>query len=204
MAEPMRFRNAAALAAATQALLYANVAIAALAAAFLFVGWYDQSGPAALLAIVELAFFVGCAIVFLFWLYRASSNARALGARDMMVSPGWAVGWYFVPLANLGMPYVTVRDLWKASAKPRDWQIESAPATIAVWWGCWIVANATGLIAFRLELEMGAEALPATYGLSLVSEIFTIPAALLLIRIVASIQAMQERAKGTSASAVFT
>lgn len=204
MSEPVRFRNAGALAAGTQALLYANAAIAALAAALILLGWYDQSGPVALLAIVELALFVGCAVVFLIWLYRASANARALGARDMMVSPGWAVGWYFVPLANLGMPYVTMRDLWKASAKPRDWQIESAPATVTLWWGCWIVANLTGVIAFRLELEMGSEALPATYGLSLVSEIFTIPAALLLTRIIAGIQAMQERAKGTSASAVFT
>jgi hypothetical protein len=204
MTEPARFRSTGALAAGAQALLYANAAIAALAAALIFAGWYGKSGPAALLAIAELALYVGCAIVFLIWLYRASSNARALGARDMMVTPGWAVGWYFVPLANLGMPYVTMRDLWKASAKPRDWQIESAPATIALWWGCWIVANLTGLIAFRLEYEMGVEALPATQGLGLVSEIFTIPAALLLTRIIAGIQAMQERAKGTSASAVFT
>ncbi len=204
MAEPVPFRNAAALAAAVQVLLYANAGMAALAAVLIFGGWYDQGGAMALAAIVELALYVGCAIVFLLWLYRASGNARALGARDMMVSPGWAAGWYFVPLANLGMPYVTMRDLWKASAKPRDWQVESAPVTIALWWGCWIVANLTGLIAFRLEYEMGKEAVSAVYGLGLISEIFTIPAALLLTRIIAGIQAMQERAKGTSASIVFT
>lgn len=203
MAAAVPFRSAGALAAAAQALLYANAAMAALAAALIIVGWYDQAGAAALVAIAELALYVGCAIVFLIWIYRASSNARAIGARDMMVSPAWAVGWYFVPLANLAMPYVAMRDLWKASAKPRDWQIETAPATIAFWWGCWIVANASGLIAFRLELEMGAEALPAAYGLGLISEIFTIPAALLLIRIIAGIQEMQERARGTSTSAIF-
>jgi hypothetical protein len=197
------FRSAAALATAAQALLYANAATAVIAAGLILAGGYDQRGLAALVAIIELALYVGCAIAFLIWLHRASSNARALGARDMMVSPGWAIGWYFVPLANLGMPFVAMRELWKASAKPRDWQIESAPATIALWWGCWILANVTGLIAFRLELEIGKDALPATSGLGLVSEIFTIPAALLLTRIIAGIQAMQERAKGTSASAVF-
>ncbi len=204
MSDHPRYRNAGSLAAAVQVLLYANAAMAALAAVLIFVGSYDESVAAALLAIVELALFVACAVVFLVWLYRASGNARALGARDMMVSPGWAVGWYFVPLANLGMPYVTMRDLWKASARPRDWQVESAPVTIALWWACWIVANATGLIAFRIALEMGKDAMAATSGLGLASEIFTIPAALLLSRLVAGIQTMQERAKGTAASAVFT
>ena len=204
MSDHSRYRNAGHLAAGVQVLLYANAAMAALAAVLIFIGWYDRSAAAALLAIVELVLFVGCAVVFLVWLYRASDNARALGARDMMVSPGWAVGWYFVPLANLGMPYVTMRDLWKASARPRDWQVENAPVTIALWWACWIVANAAGLIAFRIALEMGKEAMAATSGLGLASEIFNIPAALLLSRLVAGIQAMQERARGTAAAAVFT
>ena len=72
--------------------------------------------------------------------------------------------------------------------------VNNAPVTIALWWACWIVANATGLIAFRIALEMGKEAMAATSGLGLASEIFTIPAALLLSRLVAGIQAMQERA----------
>ena len=57
------------------------------------------------------------AIVFFIWLYRANANVRALGADDMMGSPGLGVGWFFIPLANLFMPYMTVRDIWRASAQ---------------------------------------------------------------------------------------
>ena len=122
----------------------------------------------------------------------------------MVVSPGWSVGWYFVPLANLAMPFVAMRELWKASASPRDWQMGSAPATIPLWWACWIVANLAGMISFRLSLELDPETIPAVETLSLVSELFTIPAALLLTRIIAGIQAMQAHARGAAASAVFT
>ena len=70
---------------------------------------------------------LAAALATLRWLYLANANAFALGAEDMMVSPGLAVAWFFIPFANLFMPYLTMRDTWKASAKPRDWQAARRP-----------------------------------------------------------------------------
>ena len=203
-ADGRSFRDAGALATGVQALLYADAAFAALAALLIFSG-ADAAGDAvALFFLAQFVVLVGGAVLFLVWLFRANANARALGADDMMVSPGWAVGWWFVPLANLVMPFVAMRELWKASAAPRDWQMERASASIPFWWGCWILSNLAGVIAFRLELQPELATAPALRVLSLASEVLAIPAALLLARIVAGIQAMQGRAKGAGAAAVFT
>ena len=49
MSDHPRYRNAGSLAAAVQVLLYANAAMAALAAVLIFIDWHDQSAAAALL-----------------------------------------------------------------------------------------------------------------------------------------------------------
>ena len=57
-------------------------------------------------------------VLILMWIYRANHNARALGAANMDFTPGWSVGWYFIPIANLWKPYQAMKEIWKASASP--------------------------------------------------------------------------------------
>ena len=196
------FREAGGLAAGARTLLYADAGLAAAAAALLFIG-ADETPALALFWLVQLAVYVCTAIVFFVWLYRANANARALGADDMMVRPGWAIGWYFVPLANLAMPFVAMRELWKASTRPKDWQAIPSPATIPLWWACWLIAGFTGILSFRIGMEFAKEANEAVQALAMASEIFEIGAALLLAQIVRGIQALQEQARGSAAASVF-
>ena len=111
-----------------------------------------------------------------------------------MGSPGLAVGWFFVPLANLFMPYMTVRDMWKASANPRDWQGASASGAILLWWILWLAEQCR-----RDDLlpSVAGERLPARPGeiFSLVSNLASIPAALILAWVIGRIQAMQENSR---------
>jgi len=147
--------------------------------------------PIALFGLVQFVGFAAAAIAVLRWIYLADNNARALGAEDLSGSPGWAVGWFFVPLANLIMPYTTVRDMWKASVNPKDWQAENGESLVILWWACWLISQISGTIAFRLELEMGYEAGEATRMLGLASDLVSIPSALLLAVIIGRIQAQQ-------------
>lgn len=57
---------------------------------------------------------MGSCVLFLVWLYRAVSNARALGARTKW-SPGMAVVASVVPVISLVMQYFIARDLYRAS-----------------------------------------------------------------------------------------
>ncbi len=189
------FRANGTLATAVRWLLWANAAVTLAEILLVWAGSLDryQIGAAeAAMIWGELALFLVTAIAFLVWLYRAEVNARALGAQDMMVSPGWAVGWFFIPLVHLVMPFVAVRELWKASATPRDWQLGHASPVIALWWACWIVTSITGNIAFALSRMDEYGALVAADFMSLVSAAFFIPAAILLAVTVGRIQAMQE------------
>ena len=55
------------------------------------------------------------AVAFCVWIHRAASNLPALGRYGMKFTPGWCVGWFFIPFANLVKPFQAVKELWRAS-----------------------------------------------------------------------------------------
>jgi len=175
-------------------LLYAY---AAASLADLFLRWRRGFDPWAIggnefvFTLFQIALFLITAVAVLSWIYRANRNARAMGADDMMVTPGWAVGWFFVPLAHLVMPYVGVRDMWKASGQPRDWQFVATPLLIPLWWAFWIASGILQNIAFMLSLQEPYRAAEAADFTEALSSLLAIPAALLLTRIIGGIQRMQ-------------
>lgn len=190
------YSDASAAALWARRLLWADAALSAaaiLAAALRGLDPWRQGSADMAIGIGQIIVFIACAFVTLRWLYLGNANARALGATDLMGSPGLAVGWFFVPLANLFMPYMTVRDMWKASANPRDWQGASAPAAIILWWLLWLAGNIAGTISFRLWLEKDAGSAGEIF--SLVSNLAAIPAALILAWVIGRIQTMQEHAR---------
>lgn len=65
-------------------------------------------------------------ILFAMWIYRANFNARSLGAQKMKFTPGWSVGYYFIPFLNLWRPYQAMKEIWKASKTPHHGRAKSA------------------------------------------------------------------------------
>ena len=191
------WREAGGLARTARLLLYATATLSALAvAAALAMGVENfESDAIGLFQLARSLLSLATAITFFIWLYRANANVRALGADDMMGSPGLGIGWFFIPLANLFMPYMTVRDVWRASGRPRDWQAEAAPVTIILWWICWVAGNIVAAASFRIELEHGFKMVPEALWLGLVCDLLWIPASLLLAAIIAGVQARQAQAR---------
>jgi hypothetical protein len=119
------------------------------------------------IAAVQLAIGVPAAILFLMWVYRANRNARALGAEGMAYSPGWSVGWFFVPVAGMIMPYFVLREIWKTSAGDRrsDWSRVPVSPLLGVWWLACVVHGMFHYEAFhillgRLDLARGLDHSP--------------------------------------------
>jgi hypothetical protein len=54
-------------------------------------------------------------IAFFMWVYRINSNTHALRVVGMKFTPGWAVGWFFVPLASLWKPYQVLKEIWNSN-----------------------------------------------------------------------------------------
>ena len=127
------------------------------------------------------------------WIYRANSNARALGAKEMAFTPGGAVGWYFVPIANLWKPYQAMREIWKASTGPLGWQRRPVSALLPCWWLLAIVGPSTaGWVTWAAGKGMdGIDENAAEHIGEAVSLAVLIPASLLLFIIISRVHDMQ-------------
>lgn len=109
-----------------------------------------------LLAILEFVIYITTVVFFLMWMHRAYKNLRALNpANRLDYSPGWAVGSFFIPFANLIFPYRVVKEIWQKSW-PRDEALFSAPsppATFPLWWTFWLLASFAGNITWRVNFD---------------------------------------------------
>ncbi len=99
---------------------------------------------------VLIGTFVVCVLCYSLFVYRAMKNLHLSNARGLTISPGWAVGWSFVPFANLAMIYNVMKEIWRSSRDP-DMARQSPPSTLALWWGLWITGNIVGRISAMME-----------------------------------------------------
>lgn len=95
-------------------------------------------------------------VVFLIWLHRAFKNLPALAAQNLEFSPGWAVGWWFIPFANLVKPYQIMSELWNAGDSDYDPELFlsnriGTPSIIGWWWGFFIIGGIIGRISDSLS-----------------------------------------------------
>ena len=141
---------------------------------------------------VQLIVFIITGIWVLRWIHRANYNARQLGAKEMVFTPGWAVGWYFVPLFTLWKPYQAMKEIWKAIAAPQAWKSQKAPGLLPWWWFFWITSNIFGYVSFRLSLEAKSVSdLMATNVLTQVSDYTGLASAFLILALINRIHKMQ-------------
>jgi hypothetical protein len=111
-------------------------------------------------------------VVFARWIISSHKTVRALGARGMSISPGWAVGYYFIPFINLVRPYTAMKELWCASVDPRHAASQFAPPLLPAWWALWIINGILGQIILRMSLH--AEDIDALKTLTVVNIIGSI------------------------------
>jgi len=106
-----------------------------------------------------LGAYVVAAIGYCVWLYQVSENCQGLRAGRMRFSPGWAVGWYFVPIMSLFRPFQVMVEIWKVSADPRNWREQGMPWLVGVWWFLF-VASSLVMTAVGFGAHEGAESGP--------------------------------------------
>jgi len=49
------------------------------------------------------------------WLYLSCKMNHEMKVDKLKYSPGWCVGWHFIPFANLFKPYLALKEIYKAS-----------------------------------------------------------------------------------------
>lgn len=126
------------------------------------------------------------------WIYRTNYNARQLGAENMKFSPGWSIGYYFIPVLALWKPYQAMKEIWKASKEPSDWESQDTSDILPLWWTLWLISNFLGRAVFRLSMR--AEEIQELINLNIISQVsdaLDIPLALVFLTIVKRIYNFQ-------------
>ncbi|MFE2977427.1 DUF4328 domain-containing protein [Streptomyces sp. NPDC059258] len=131
----------------------------------------------------SLAFLV-TAVVFIIWFHRTRRNAEVFDPSVQRMGPGWAVGGWFVPIANFWFPYRVAAGIWEASARPRpDESLREVPRTpLNLWWSAWVgtllLARVSGRMWDRAtdpaEIARAAGLVAASDALDIVAAVFAI------------------------------
>ena len=67
----------------------------------------------------------------------------------MVFTPGWSIGWFFIPIANFWKPYRVMREIWDVSHRSKI----TDSSLVGLWWGFWLVSNFVGRIAFKFVVR---------------------------------------------------
>lgn len=87
-------------------------------------------------------------LIFLKWNYRICRNAHYFSSESQRHKPGWAVGFYFVPFANLIYPFQAIKDALTTFIiqNQMDEYNDDRTSPVFVWWIVWIIGGILGLL----------------------------------------------------------
>lgn len=149
-------------------------------------------------ALLQIPVFIFTVVFFLIWLNRVNKNLEPLKASYVEFSSGWAVGWWFIPFANLVKPFQVVREVWRESdpdVSEGSGFLSSqvgAPSYMGFWWGFWIISNIFENITSRIYDADKLETVEVSGYFFIISSIFSTAAAVLAMMVVRDITTRQE------------
>ena len=104
-----------------------------------------------IMALVRMITYLIVLFLFMRFVYRASQNIWRSGVQGLKYSSGWAVGWFFVPGANLVRPYQVMQEIWKVSKNPRCWNQEPIDSVLSWWWYSFIGSAILNRVSIQLS-----------------------------------------------------
>lgn len=158
------------------------------------------------IALFLVAATITSAVLFLMWIHRAYRVLEENGVPGLKHTPGWAVGWWFIPIANLAKPYEVVKEVFERSERNQPSASMSFTAQkesswiVGAWWLVWITAClATNVSSFMTSFNHSAEQYILSNWLGIAATVLFILAGGLAIMVVRDIDNRQRRAFGSNA-----
>jgi hypothetical protein len=143
--------------------------------------------------LLEVVWLAGI-VSFCFFMPRANKNARAFMA-PLSNSPGWAAGWFFVPIVYLWKPYYAMKEIWQGSDPDPAVDAYNAPVSplLPLWWWMYLLFFASrGFFGAASTDTPGRENFIAREKVRIVISVITIVAALLAAAVVRRLALRQE------------
>ncbi|MDN0199900.1 DUF4328 domain-containing protein [Streptomyces sp. S.PNR 29] len=91
---------------------------------------------------LQVILYVPCAVLFVVWFFRMRRNTGLLAPDRFRNGPGWAIGGWAIPLANLWMPYRVAVDMWGAGTPLPDGgePYRTSIWPVNLWWGLFVAS----------------------------------------------------------------
>ncbi|KPL66979.1 hypothetical protein SZ64_02040 [Erythrobacter sp. SG61-1L] len=156
------------------------------------------------LALLRVLLVLAAVIAVPLWVYRAWANLQLIGLSGLRHSPTWAALSFFVPIANLFVPFLAMRELYNRSLGENEDHADESAADVTSWWACYIgggcVSTFTALVPLLALLTGGALMITAPIFIQLLMALFgttlIIAAAWFLWRVIGAITAAQRSFAG--------
>jgi hypothetical protein len=146
----------------------------------------ERVGAAGMVLLVS---FLVAGIVWLVWQHRTHAALHRKGVGGLSFSSGWAVGWWFIPVASLWKPFQVNREAWKASGGGDGWQTRPTWPLIGAWWGVYVLSNVLNVVAGAVPADADVGSYIAFDYVSIAGDLTGVLAAGLAITLVRSIAA---------------
>ncbi|MBL1291184.1 DUF4328 domain-containing protein [Streptomyces sp. For3] len=148
---------------------------------------------------LQTAAMLATVVLFIIWFHRVRLNAEVFDAGLQPMRPGWAIGAWFIPVANFWLPHRIAIGVWTASARPGtdDGRRTVSKVPLDLWWGVWVVSTLFTWVASKYYAYEQEELAPGREAVTLVmaADALDIVAAALAIVFVRKLTRMQgERA----------
>ncbi|GEB56366.1 DUF4328 domain-containing protein [Streptomyces gardneri] len=147
----------------------------------------------AVAGLLQILLLLATATVFIIWFHRLRGNAEVWAGGLQGRTPGWAIGGWFIPLANLWIPRGIAADIWRASrAEPSAADRPGELLLLNGWWSVFVVDTLVARVAGRIfDRAESFEEYESAANWFLVSDALDIVAAVLAILFVRRLTSMQ-------------
>jgi hypothetical protein len=151
---------------------------------------------AGIMALLSIAIFV----LIIIWLWRAAKNNEALGRMNPRLGPGWAIGGWFIPFANLVIPILILQDLWRG-ANPEvargdpGWRATRGSGLIGWYWATFVLSllrAGFGRSSAHINVRSEMRGLRAHDVVAAIGMAFAVAAAVLAVFVVRRLAERQE------------
>ena len=133
------------------------------------------------------AIFILAIVFFIMWFRRAYYNLHQLSWHNARYTEGWAAGSWFVPIINLWWPCQIMVDIWRGTQNALRVRL-GEPQSLSIigwWWAFYLLQRFVRNIASVLGSRANdIESLLTATQVKIFSDLVTIPAIILAIRIV--------------------
>ncbi|MEU9106933.1 DUF4328 domain-containing protein [Streptomyces xanthophaeus] len=143
---------------------------------------------------VQLLCLIAIAVVFIIWFHRVRCNGEIFRPDAFTESRGWAVAGWFIPLANLVLPYRTAKQIWWGSTQlgPDGAHRSISTAPVTTWWLVFVASEVlTRIDTWQYMRAESHEELANAFAFGTFADLVSIAAVVFAVIFVRKLTAMQ-------------